>query len=77
MLRKIRIYANLDGELKKENGVYCDGDIIYAQVTGGAEMYAEKFIEKDGLKLCPIVKYYKVPENVIMNSKQKIIFSDN
>lgn len=68
------LYASLDGEVKKQDGVYSDGDIIYAHVTGGAEAYGEKFAEKDGIRLCPIVKYYKVPEEIAMKSKQQIIF---
>lgn len=68
------LFATLCGEVRKNNGVYADCDIIYAHVTGGAEGYAEKFTEVDGIKLCPIVKYYKVPENIISKSRQKIVF---
>lgn len=68
------LYATLNGEVRKNNGVYADGDIIYAYVTGGAEDYAEQFTEKDGVRLCPLVKYYKVPENIILKSKQQIVF---
>ncbi len=60
---------------KKEHGIYTDGDIIYAEVTGGAEEYAEHFVEADGHKLCPIVKYYKVPKEIMENSRQQICFA--
>lgn len=54
---------------RKEHGIYTDGDIIYAKVTGGAESYAEHFVEIDGHKRCPIVKYYKVPKEIMENSR--------
>jgi len=50
------------------------GDIIYAEVSGGAEQYAEHFTEVDGHRLCPIVKYYKVPRQIMEASKQRILF---
>ena len=59
---------------RKEHGMYTDGDIIYAEVTGGAESYAEHFVEMDGHKLCPIVKYYRVPKDVMESSRQQICF---
>lgn len=68
------LYAVLAGEVTKNDGVYTDGDIIYAAVTGGAESYAGNFTEVDGIKLCPIVKYYKVPEDIILKSRQQIVF---
>lgn len=69
------LYAELAGKVTKKDGIYMDGDIIYAEVTGGAEQYVEKTVEVDGLKLSPIVKYYKVPDEVLKTTKQRIIFS--
>jgi hypothetical protein len=66
--------AHKNGYISKENGIYSDGDIIYAEVTGGAEKYAEHFTLVDGISLCPIVKYYKVPKEIMEVSKQKIVF---
>ena len=66
--------ALTDGEVTKKGRIYSDGDIIYAEVSGGAEKYAEKFVTVDGLTLCPIVKYYKVPADVMKESKQRILF---
>lgn len=69
------LYANISGNVTKdEKGVYADGDIIYCQPAGGAEEYGEGFVEVDGLRLCPIVKYYRMPKAVIESSKLKIIF---
>lgn len=66
--------AATEGSVTKKGRVYSDGDILYAEVSGGAEKYAEKFAEVDGHTLCPIVKYYKVPADVMKASKQRILF---
>lgn len=63
-----------EGRVSKKERIYADGDLLYAEVQGGAEDYAEHFVELDGHRLCPIVKYYKVPENVAARSSQKILF---
>lgn len=68
------LYAELDGAVKKHGRSYADGDILYAEVTGGAEAYAEKTVELDGHMLSPIVKYYQVPDELISASRQKILF---
>lgn len=66
--------AQLDGGVSKKGRVYADGDILYAEVSGGAENYAEHFVEINGLRLCPIVSYYKVPRAVLEASEQRILF---
>jgi len=73
------LWAETTGEVtKQENGVYADGDILYAEVTGGAEAYADAAVDAvvtaNGRKLMPIVKYYRVPDEVMKVSKQKILF---
>ena len=68
------LYAELDGAVSKRNGVYSDGDIMYAEVSPELEAYAEHFTEVDGHRLCPIVKYFKVPEDIAKSGKQRIIF---
>lgn len=68
------LYAELEGAVTNKGGIYSDGDIIYAEVTPELETYAEHFVEADGHRLCPIVKYYKVPEETAKTGKQKIIF---
>jgi len=68
------LYAELDGAVSQKNGVYSDGDIIYAEVSPELEAYAEHFTEVDGHRLCPIVKYFKVPEDIAKSGKQRIIF---
>ncbi len=68
------LYATTYGSVTKKDGVYCDGDILYAEVSGGAEKYAQKTVTVDGHKLCPIVKYYDVDDESAVNSRQKILF---
>jgi len=68
------LYARLEGKVSKKGRIYTDGDILYAEVTGGAEQYAEHIVELDGHVLCPIVKYYKVPKEVMEASEQRILF---
>ncbi|MBQ7322063.1 MAG: hypothetical protein IJW99_08195 [Clostridia bacterium] len=68
------LYAELDGTVSQKNGVYSDGDIMYAEVSPELEAYAERFTEVDGHRLCPIVKYFKVPEDIAKSGKQRIIF---
>lgn len=58
------LYAETSGEIKKdEKGIYRDGDIIYAETVGE---------EEKGLH--PLIKYYKLSKDEIMNMKQKIVF---
>ena len=66
--------SQLDGGVSKKGRVYADGDLLYAEVSGGAENYAEHFVEINGLRLCPIVSYYKVPRAVLEASEQRILF---
>ena len=65
---------NEDGQVTKHGHIYADGDILYAQVTGGGEAYAEKQVLLDGNVLCPIVKYYKISWEIAETTKQKILF---
>ena len=72
------LWAETTGTVTKQaNGVYTDGDILYTEVTGGAEAYAdtEAAADVDGHRLTPIVKYYRVPKDVMEASRQKIIFN--
>lgn len=69
------LYAETAGGVTKgKNGVYSDGDIIYALPDESLLPYAEKTVEVDGMKLSPIVKYYRVPKEIAENAKQKILF---
>ena len=71
------LYTETSGTVTKDaRGVYTDDDVIYTEITPELEPYAEHFIEADGRKLCPIVKYYKVPSVLYKDAKQKIIFGE-
>ncbi|MBR4762571.1 MAG: hypothetical protein IK086_08035 [Clostridia bacterium] len=72
---KALLYAETAGKIEKnKNGVYCDGDIVYAMPDEALLPYAEKTVLVDGIRLSPIVKYYRVPKEIIESAKQKIIF---
>ena len=69
------LYANVCGNVTKNaDGVYCDGDIIYALPDESLLPYAEEEVLVDGMKLTPIVKYYRVPKELIETAKQKVLF---
>lgn len=72
---KALLYAETLGKITKNtNGIYLDGDIIYALPDESLLPYAEEIVEVDGLKLTPIIKYYSVPKEIIETAQQKIIF---
>lgn len=66
--------ACTEGQVTKQGRVYTDGDILYAQVSGGGELYAEKQVEIDGLTLSPLIKFYQLPKEIIETTRQKILF---
>ncbi len=65
--------ARVEGKVTKQGNVYADGDILYAQISGG-EGYAEKQVEVDGLLLSPILKFYRIPKETMESIRQKILF---
>ena len=69
------LYAKTAGKITKNGkGIYCDGDILYACPDEALLPYAEETVEVDGLRLSPIVKYYRVPKEIIESAKQRIRF---
>lgn len=69
------LYAETFGNVSKsDNGVYLDGDIIYALPDDSLLPYAEDAADVDGMSLTPIVKYYRVPKEIIESAQQKILF---
>ncbi len=72
------LYAETNGKIEKtKNGVYMDGDIIYALPDEILLPFAEEAVEVDGMKLTPIVKYYRVPKEIIESAEQKVIFAQS
>lgn len=68
------LYAETVGNITKDiNGIYCDGDIIYALPDEALLPFAEECALVDGMKLTPIVKYYRVPKEIIESAQQKIL----
>lgn len=58
------LYAETTGEIvKDEKGIYRDGDIIYAETVGDEEH-----------RLHPLIKYYRLTKDEIMNTQQIIVF---
>ncbi len=69
------LYAEISGQVTKNaDGIYMDGDIIYALPDAPLLTYAEEFVKMDGMELTPIVKYYCVPREIVENAGQKIRF---
>lgn len=62
------------GNIDNINGIYYDGDVILAQVSGKGERYVKDHIMADGHKLSPILRYYCLPRDVIEGTSQRIIF---
>lgn len=69
------LYAETCGEVKKnKNGIYFDGDIIYSLPDNSLKAFAGETVNVDGMELSPIVKYYRVPKEIIETATQKILF---
>ena len=69
------LYAETDGDIvKSDKGIYFDGDIIYCEPDENIIDYASSIVEKDNHKLCPIIKYYRIPMEIVRKAKLQIIF---
>lgn len=69
------LYAETFGKVEKnQNGIYIDGDIIYTLPDESLLPYAEEIVSVDGMELTPIIKYYRVPKEIIESAQQKIVF---
>ena len=69
------LYAEYEGKVgKNSKGIYTDKDIIYASPSDELLKFAENITEVDGIKLAPIIKYYRVPREISEKAYQKIIF---
>lgn len=67
--------AQTTGKVEKTDfGVYMDGDILYAEITGADEYLCSELIEIDGHKLHPLLKYFKIPREDMEKISQKLIF---
>ncbi len=59
---------------KNSDGIYMCGDHIYAEINDIGKEYVEKTVTVDGHELSPLLKFFKLPYDVIVNVKQKIVF---
>ncbi|MBE6590599.1 MAG: hypothetical protein E7646_00990 [Ruminococcaceae bacterium] len=67
--------AQTTGKVEKTDfGVYMDGDILYAEISGADEYLCSELIEIDGHKLHPLLKYFKIPKEDMEKISQKLIF---
>ncbi|MBO6052722.1 MAG: hypothetical protein J6Q17_03205, partial [Clostridia bacterium] len=59
-----------------ENGVYSDGDLVYAEPDDELLPYAdgERSVVLDGHRLSPLIKAYRVPWEILERTKQKVLF---
>ena len=72
---KEHLYAEVSGEVVlDENGVYRDGDLVYAETVGGEEFLTRTVI-KDGRRLSPLLKYYRIPKARYGEIKQRVLFN--
>ncbi len=71
------LYAERDGQVtRQENGTYTDGDILYCEPNADVSDYAENFKKAtvDGHRLIPLLKYYRIPDEVMTSIKQRVLF---
>ncbi|MCQ2479916.1 MAG: hypothetical protein MJ120_04670, partial [Clostridia bacterium] len=61
--RDLLFAETADSITKDEKGIYRSGDIIYAETVGD-----------ESHTLHPLIKYYKLTKDEIMNKQQKIVF---
>lgn len=69
------LWAEQSGNVvKNADQTYRDNDILYCLPDEALLPFAKNGKQVDGLTLYPIVKAYKVPKDLWMSSKQKILF---
>ncbi len=59
---------------RQENGVYADGDILYAEITGGDGYLTHPTVIVDGYTLHPLLKYYRIPAADMERIRQRVLF---
>lgn len=69
-------FLRLEGEVTKKQGFYSDGDRLYGEPSPELAPYARDFVWVDGHRLCPLVKYYRVPKSVIETATQRVVFTE-
>ncbi len=70
------LYAEISGTPSMgENGVYSDGDLVYAEPDEELLPYAdnERSVVAAGHRLSPLVKAYRVPWEILERARQKVV----
>ncbi|MBQ3155425.1 MAG: hypothetical protein IJB81_00705 [Clostridia bacterium] len=69
------LWAEQSGTVEKAaDHTYLDHDILYCLPDAALLPFAAEGKQVDGMTLYPIVKAYKVPRDILMASRQKILF---
>ena len=69
------LWAERSGTVEKTaDHTYRDHDILYCLPDAALLPYASEGKQVDGMTFYPIVKAYKVPRDIWMASRQKILF---
>lgn len=68
------LYAVTEGTVTKQGRAYRDGDLLYAEIEGDGRAYAESVTEIDGHSLSPLLHYYRMTEDAVQNTRQKVLF---
>ena len=67
--------AEVTGKVVRQaNGSYMDGDILYAEITGGDRYLTAEPITVDGHRLHPLLKYYRIPKDDMDVIEQRVLF---
>lgn len=67
--------AEVTGKVVRQaNGSYMDGDILYAEITGGDRYLTAEPITVDGHRLHPLLKYYRIPKDDMDAIEQRVLF---
>jgi hypothetical protein len=67
------LFAEREGKVTLRDGIYSDGDIIYAEQTG-IDRRLSGAVLRDGHLLAPIAKLYTLSDSEAVALRQKIIF---
>ena len=59
---------------RQADGTYADGDILYAEITGGDAYLTNRTVCIDGIRLHPLLKYYTVPKEDMEQITQRVLF---
>lgn len=67
--------AHRTGKVERlANGTYSDGDILYAEISGGEQYLTDQAVTVDGIRLHPLLKYYQIPKDDMEAIAQRVLF---